>query len=106
MPCPFCASTNRVGFPAEVNIHLAGLMNAGKPGVLVFPKLLVCLDCALPRSRHRLSSWRNSQKALRRLRTVCPTGRPIGFRLCRKDVTPCTQPHSFLNDVSIRTLTM
>jgi hypothetical protein len=45
MSCVFCTSTNQAEFPAEVNIHFPGLSNAGKPGVFVFPKLLVCLDC-------------------------------------------------------------
>ena len=30
---------------AEVDIHFPGLRNAGKSPVLVFPELLVCLDC-------------------------------------------------------------
>jgi hypothetical protein len=45
MSCTFCASNNQRVFPAEVNIHFPGLENADKPGVFVFPKLLVCLDC-------------------------------------------------------------
>ena len=45
MSCTFCASSNQRVFPAEVHIHFPGLKNANKPGVLVFPKLLVCLDC-------------------------------------------------------------
>jgi hypothetical protein len=40
-----CVSANQKEFPAEINIHLPSLKNAGKRGVLVFPKLLVCLDC-------------------------------------------------------------
>jgi len=45
MQCPLCASSNQTEFPAEVNIHFPGLKNADKVGVLVFPRLLVCLDC-------------------------------------------------------------
>jgi hypothetical protein len=45
MPCVFCTSTNQAEFPSEVNIHFPGLSNADNPGVFVFPKLLVCLDC-------------------------------------------------------------
>jgi hypothetical protein len=45
MPCTFCTSGNQREFPAEVNIHLSGLRNSQKPGVFVFPRLLVCLDC-------------------------------------------------------------
>jgi hypothetical protein len=45
MPCLFCTSNNQGVFPADVDIHFPGLINAGEPGVLVFPALLVCLDC-------------------------------------------------------------
>jgi hypothetical protein len=45
MPCSLCSSGNQRVFAAEVNIHLRGLKNAGERGVLVFPRLLVCLDC-------------------------------------------------------------
>jgi hypothetical protein len=36
-------------FAAEINIHFSGLKNLDKPGVLVFPKILVCLDCGFSR---------------------------------------------------------
>jgi hypothetical protein len=45
MTCAFCTSSNQAEFPAEMNIHRQGLRNADKPGVFVFPKVLVCLDC-------------------------------------------------------------
>ncbi len=45
MFCPFCTSNNQRELSAEVNIHFPGLKNADKPGVFVFPILLVCLDC-------------------------------------------------------------
>lgn len=45
MPCPFCTSNNQQEFPAEVCIHFPDLKNVGNPGVMVFPRLLVCLDC-------------------------------------------------------------
>jgi len=48
MSCVSCGSSNLVEFPAEVNIHYAALTNLeGQPGMLVFPKLSVCLDCGL-----------------------------------------------------------
>ncbi len=49
MPCPACASRNEEEFTAEMNIHFCGLANIDRPGVLVFPKLLVCLDCGCSR---------------------------------------------------------
>jgi hypothetical protein len=49
MNCPFCASINQLNFPAEISIHYPSLKNLHKPKVLVFPKLLVCLDCGFSR---------------------------------------------------------
>jgi hypothetical protein len=45
MDCPRCAQRNQEEFPSEINIHFTGSNNIGHPGLLVFPKLLVCLDC-------------------------------------------------------------
>ena len=47
MSCGSCGSGNQAEFSAEINIHFSGLKNLDKPSVLVFPKLLVCLDCGL-----------------------------------------------------------
>jgi len=49
MPCPACGSGNEEEFTAEINIHFRSLANIDNPGVLVFPKLLVCLDCGCSR---------------------------------------------------------
>ena len=45
MSCLSCASGNQAEFPAEINVHFPSLKNLERPAVLVFPKLLVCLDC-------------------------------------------------------------
>jgi hypothetical protein len=45
MYCALCASNNQAELAAEINIHFRGLRNLDEPGILVFPKLLVCLDC-------------------------------------------------------------
>jgi hypothetical protein len=45
MSCPLCASGNQAEFRTEMIIHFTGLENVNKPGVLLFPKVLVCLDC-------------------------------------------------------------
>jgi len=45
MSCMLCASRNEAEFATEMNIHFPGLQNLDKPDVLVFPKVLVCLDC-------------------------------------------------------------
>lgn len=49
MTCLLCASANQAKFSAEMIIHISGLKNLDKPGVWVFPKLLVCLDCGFSR---------------------------------------------------------
>ncbi len=125
MPCPFCTSNNQTELPAEVNIHFPGLKNADKPGVFVFPRLLVCLDCGsssfmTPASElARLADrgddpatsfcWCTSPYALLTKRSPDRTASIASsrsrFGMCLKDVTPCTQPHSFLNDVSSSFLT-
>jgi hypothetical protein len=45
MSCPACGSSNQSAFSAEVNIHFRGRESVEHPGVLVFSKLMVCLDC-------------------------------------------------------------
>jgi hypothetical protein len=50
MSCLSCSSSNQAEFPAELLIHFGGLKNLDKPGVWVFPKLLVCLDCGFLQS--------------------------------------------------------
>jgi hypothetical protein len=49
MSCASCTSCNQAEFTAEINIHVLGLKNLDKPSVLVFPKLLICLDCGFSR---------------------------------------------------------
>jgi hypothetical protein len=49
MACLSCGSFNEAEFAAEMVIHFSGLKNLDKPGVLVFPKLSVCLDCGSSR---------------------------------------------------------
>jgi hypothetical protein len=45
--CRSCASDNQTEFGAEIAIHFPGRKGLDKPDVLVFPKLVVCLDCGL-----------------------------------------------------------
>jgi hypothetical protein len=49
MYCALCESSNQAEFTTEVMIHFSGVKNIDKPGVLVFPKVLVCLDCGSSR---------------------------------------------------------
>ena len=45
MSCKSCGSVNQKKFKAEIGIHFLGLENIDKPTVLVFPEVIVCLDC-------------------------------------------------------------
>jgi hypothetical protein len=47
MVCHSCASTNITTFTSETMIHHTGIKSLPNPGVLVFPKLLVCFDCGV-----------------------------------------------------------
>jgi hypothetical protein len=50
MSCLSCASDHQADFSAEMIIHYRGLKNVDKPGVWVFPEVLVCLDCGFLQS--------------------------------------------------------
>jgi len=50
MSCLSCGSKKQAELSAEMLIHFKGLKNLDKPGVWVFPKLLVCLDCGFSQS--------------------------------------------------------
>jgi hypothetical protein len=45
MSCPACKLDNQMEFSAEMMVHHSGLNNLDNSGVMLFPKLLVCLDC-------------------------------------------------------------
>jgi len=49
MHCALCESSNQAEFTTEMIIHFSGLKNIDKPGVLLYPKILVCLDCGSSR---------------------------------------------------------
>ena len=49
MSCLLCRSGNFAEFSAEINLHFSGLKRLDKPSVLVFPRVLVCLDCGFSR---------------------------------------------------------
>jgi hypothetical protein len=49
MQCSLCSSANQAVYTAEINIHFHGLENIDRPGVLIFPKVWVCLDCGSSR---------------------------------------------------------
>ena len=45
MTCRSCGSENQEQFSTEIAIHLP---DRNKPLVLIFPKLLVCVNCGKP----------------------------------------------------------
>ena len=49
MSCPMCASDKQEEFLAEMVFHFDDMENLNRPGVMVFPKVLVCLDCGFSR---------------------------------------------------------
>ena len=49
MSCTLCFSANEVEFSTEMMIHFKGRKHLVNPGVLAFPKMLVCLDCGSTR---------------------------------------------------------
>lgn len=49
MSCISCPSDNQAELAAEMIIHFSGLKHLDNPGVWLFPKLLVCLDCGFSR---------------------------------------------------------
>jgi hypothetical protein len=49
--CPSCRSYNQAEFASEMVVHLSGRENLDKPGVWVFSKLSICLDCGFLQSK-------------------------------------------------------
>jgi len=45
MACNSCGSVNQRKFTSEIDIHFPGLSNVRKSPILVYPELLVCLNC-------------------------------------------------------------
>jgi hypothetical protein len=48
--CEYCGSSaEELEFGTEINVHVPGPTRIDEPGVLVFPKLIACLDCGFAR---------------------------------------------------------
>jgi hypothetical protein len=43
--CRACGSDKQTEFTAEIALHFPGPGNLDKPHLLVFPRILVCLNC-------------------------------------------------------------
>ncbi len=49
MSCHSCSSVNEADLTAEIMIHFSGRRHLQNGGVLVFPRIYVCLDCGATR---------------------------------------------------------
>ncbi len=47
MACTVCLSRNQVEMNTEINIHYSGPADYGDPGIFLYPKVMVCLDCGV-----------------------------------------------------------
>jgi hypothetical protein len=45
MPCSHCASDNQKEFGVEMNVHFPGYKGLSRPTLMIFPQVLVCLNC-------------------------------------------------------------
>jgi hypothetical protein len=45
MKCAKCSSNDLAEFSTEMMIHCIGIENVNFPGVLIFPRVLACLEC-------------------------------------------------------------
>ena len=66
MSCPSCAQDNRTEFQSEMMPHFSGVKSQEVPGILLFPKLLVCLDCGAGQAKCVLTSTGLLMEGLRR----------------------------------------
>jgi len=49
MSCARCSSLNEAEFTSEMMIHFSGPGHLANPGILVFQKIWICLDCGASR---------------------------------------------------------
>jgi hypothetical protein len=70
MSCTRCLSLHQTELNTEINLHFRSLPNLGDPGILVFPRVLVCLDCGLsqfvmePRELAQIMEKRDERRVL------------------------------------------
>jgi hypothetical protein len=69
MSCLSCGSSKVAEFSGELSIRLRGLEHLDTPNVLVFPQILICLDCGssrftTPKPELRFLSTGNSDDSI------------------------------------------
>jgi hypothetical protein len=69
--CAVCQSGNQSKFTAEMMIHFNGVEGINNPGILIFPKVWICLDCGFSR-------FATSEIELRGLANGIASGAVIG----------------------------
>jgi len=65
MSCIACGSIGQKEIASEMILHLSGIKNLDEPGVWIFPKLFVCMDCGYSLFTIQEPSWRPLQASLR-----------------------------------------
>jgi len=78
MTCLLCQSANHVELTAEMVIHFPAPRLLGKPGVWLFPKLEVCLECGFSRFTIPDTKLASVAKCTKEIRTKDYRG-PDGF---------------------------
>jgi hypothetical protein len=58
MSCVSCGSNCQQEFASEMILHFSGIKNLDEPGVWIFPKLFVCLECGYSHFIIQEPSWR------------------------------------------------
>jgi hypothetical protein len=83
MPCPICVPVSPKEFSAEMMVHFRGMENLDRPGVMIFPKVLVCLNCGCSQFNAPETELALLGKLIRRLAVL--RGRTADKRVCRED---------------------
>jgi hypothetical protein len=76
--CPLCRSNNQAEFGSEMIVHFSGREILDKPGVWVFSKLSICLDCGFLQSKIPASE-------LAQLAASAPTSERLNWDRIRRE---------------------
>jgi len=82
MQCVKCRSDRLREFSSEIAIHFSGRYNLDKPHVLVFPKLMVYLDCGFSEFSIAEPELRSLGGAITRNESLPSKSKPSRSQLC------------------------